>query len=122
MKPVETLPGIRPWPYSATIRSSAWRWRSISRKSSSRVSRGIPGASMHGSVGKELLERVPDALARWVVGVLELRREGDRRVGRRQERRRRVEQFEALAGDEREDLPGDALRPRGLLDDEQARG
>ena len=55
------------------------------------------------------------------VGVLELGRERHRRVGRRDEGGRRVEQLEAIARDEREDVARDAARARRLLEDEQAR-
>src|SRR2546423_1562128 len=103
------------------IRSSAKRWSSIRRKSSRRSSRGTPGASVQGSVGKKLLERGPDRRFAGEVRVLELGREGDGRIRRGDERGRRVEQLEALARDEREDLPGDAGGARRLLEHEQAR-
>src|SRR3990172_3178222 len=106
------------------IRSSAKRWRSMSRKSSSRVARGTPGAATAGmtSVGKELLQGTAHRLEGRKVRVFELGRERHGRVGRRDEDGRRVEVLEALAGDEGEDLAGDAARARGFLEHEKARG
>src|SRR3989304_10262256 len=104
------------------ILSSARRWSSIRWKRRARVAGGTPGASIVGvaSVCKELLDGAAHGLGGGQVGVRELGREGDGRVGRRDERRRGIEELEALAGDEGEDVSGDAERARRLLQDQHA--
>src|SRR6266576_678014 len=103
-------PLIRPCRYSVHVRSSNVRCRSISRKSSRRM-----------SVGKKLLDGGGERLRGREVCVFELGRERNGRVRRREHGRWSVEQLKALRGEERENVTGDAGRASGLLQHQRPR-
>src|SRR4051812_8252488 len=103
---------MRPWRYSASSRSSKMRCRRMSRNSANRSSALTAAVSAHGSIGMTaLLASVAEQLVEGVDGrvdgghvrILELGREGHRRVGRRVQRGWGVEVLERPARDERED-------------------